>query len=55
VPVIINEMIANVRPDTEPVATDSSPLQASGADELAQKLRMQQAIDQERQERLNID
>lgn len=54
-PVIINEMIANVRPENEPVATDTSPLQASGADEAVQKLRIQQAIDQERQERLNID
>jgi len=54
-PVIINEMIANVRPDQEPVAGDRAPEIASGADQLAQQLRLQQAIDQERQERLNID
>jgi len=54
-PVIISEMIANVRPENEPAAVDSTPLQASGADEIAQKLRQQQAIDQEREERLSID
>jgi hypothetical protein len=54
-PVIISEMIANVRPDNEPTAVDSTPLQASGADEIAQKLLQQQAIDREREERLSID
>ena len=54
-PIIINEMIANVRPDNEPVAVDSNPLQASGADEIAQKLQRQQVVDQEREERLHID
>lgn len=54
-PVIINEMIANIRPDAETVAVDSDSPQASGADEAAQKLRRQMAIDEERKERLKID
>jgi hypothetical protein len=54
-PVIINEMIANVRPDSETVAVDNDRPQASGSDEAAQKLRHQMNIDQERKERLQID
>jgi len=54
-PVIINEMIANIRPDPETVAVDGNTPQSSGADEAAQKLRRQMAIDDERKERLKID
>jgi len=54
-PVIINEMIANVRPDSETVAVDNDRPQASGSDQEAQRIRDQMNIDQEREERLQID
>lgn len=54
-PIIINEMIANVRPDNDPVAVDSSAPQSAGGDEAARLLAEQLKIDREREERLSID
>lgn len=54
-PLIINEMVANIRPDPDTVITDSNQPTATGSDEAAQKLRRQLAIEEERKERLQID
>ncbi len=54
-PVIINEMIANVRPDSETIAVDDTHPRATGSNEAVQKMQRQLVIDEERKERLQID